>query len=352
MGAKHFFRKHDKTKKRVKSATAVGSDGTAQANPSYQYAMNEFAQTVAPATSNDDGKSKYTRRTEEQQQNLSTPQHQQLYQKKTQKQTQKPQQPNQEKPEEDAEFGTIPHDDQSAASSRRTSEGGGGGDIRYPLSPHGTIPAEYMIYSAFSQTSQSRIHQEQQFFQPTIVDTTYSEQYGDAYLGAPIKYIYPSGYQSMRPRSGPWKLSIFVCMMFTWLSVFIIGHCSDRYENVPQNDIDDDTVLAINTRWCGSRLLYMMWVISMSITGMAAAYMGIIGYIKMRDFVVANGRSQPPGMTGRSDYYVAIRDNHSGSRGEDSKLHRPTIYQADGTPQFWGGHIYRPTQAAVAVTSR
>jgi len=79
--------------------------------------------------------------------------------------------------------------------------------------------------------------------------------------------------------------------------------------------------------------------------------MGIIGYIKMRDFVVANGRSQPPGMTGRSDYYVAIQDGPAGRRGDDSG-YRPSIYQADGTPQFWGGHIYRPTQAAVAVTSR
>jgi hypothetical protein len=29
-----------------------------------------------------------------------------------------------------------------------------------------------------------------------------------------------------------------------------------------------------------------------------------------------------------------------------------SIYQSDGTPQFWGGHIYRPTQAAVAMTNR
>ncbi|CAJ1945613.1 unnamed protein product [Cylindrotheca closterium] len=342
MGVKHIFKKHDKAKKRVKSPGAVGRDGTVQSSPSYQYAINEFAQTVAPATSNDDGKSKYRQQQQELQQNISTPQHQQ-------QQTMPNQQSNIRPQDGDAESGTVVFDDQSTASSRRTNEGGG--DSRYPFSPHGTLPSEYMIYSAFSQTSQSRLHQEQQYYHPTIVDATYDEKYGDAYLGAPIKYIYPSGYQSMRPRSGPWKLSIFVCMMFTWLSVFIIGHCSDHYESIPQYEVDDDTVMAINTRWCGSQLLYMMWVLSMSITGMAAAYMGIIGYIKMRDFAVANGRSQPPGMTGRSDYYVAIRDGPSESRGNDSG-YRPSIYQADGTPQFWGGHIYRPTQAAVAVTSR
>jgi hypothetical protein len=197
-------------------------------------------------------------------------------------------------------------------------------------------------------------------------DATYEEEYGDAYIGGSIRYVYPSGYQSMRPRSGPWKLSIVICMLFTWLSVFIVGHCSDRVDSdvsqYNQNEIDDDE-LVIETRWCGSRLLYMMWVISMLVTGLAAAYCSIIGYIKVRDFAVANSRSQPPGMVGRTDFYAQVDDampppiqetssqGSIASSGHRDNYHVP-IYQADGNPQFWGGHIYRPTQAAVAITSR
>ena len=204
-------------------------------------------------------------------------------------------------------------------------------------------------------------------YPPAMVmpDATYEEEYGDAYIGGPIRYVYPSGYQSMRPRSGPWKLSIVICMLFTWLSVFIVGHCSDYVDSdvsqYNQNEIDDDT-LVIETRWCGSRLLYMMWAISMLVTGLAASYCSIIGYIKVRDFAVANSRSQPPGMMGKTDFYAQVDDakppvnqetSSQGSYGSSHTNHyHVPIYQSDGNPQFWGGHIYRPTQAAVAITSR
>jgi len=223
-------------------------------------------------------------------------------------------------------------------------------------------------------------------------DATYEEWYGDAYVGGPIRYIYPSGYQSMRPRGGPWRLSIIVCLLFTWLSVFIIGHCSDIYNQEGNNnddakDDDDPDNHVINEKWCGSRLLYWMWVISMLITGLASAYCGVIGYIKVRDFAVANTRSQPPGIMtvgdyslssyndgrgssssnnskGNSDYYVPI--GNPGSRPRQPNVsatnfrlqqthpaqYSKTIYQADGTPQFWGNQIYRPNQAAVHTVSR
>ena len=220
-------------------------------------------------------------------------------------------------------------------------------------------------------------------------DATYEEWYGDAYIGGPIRYVYPSGYQSMRPRGGPWRLSIIVCMLFTWLSIFVIGHCSDVYNQEGNNQYLDDAYvydddnpdnMVIDEKWCGSRLLYWMWVISMLITGLASAYCGVIGYIKVRDFAVANARSQPPGIMmvgdhsmsdypdgrnkGNSDFYVPIGDNsqpkpQSGSTTTNFKLqpthpanYTKTIYQADGTPQFWGNQIYRPNQAAVHTVSR
>lgn len=248
----------------------------------------------------------------------------------------------------------------------------------------------------------SHLPQHQQkstYLEPPMPDTTYEEWYGDGYVGGPIKYIYPSGYQSMRPRSGPWKLSIVVCILFTWLSVFVIGHCSDKaaeqydgsynynqhynknnYNNNNNNNNggNDDAnnnggggdegqdqyqyIDDIDTKWCGSVLLYWMWVISMLITGLATAYCGVIGYIKVRDFAVANSRSQPPGVAvSKSDYYVQISGSgrhppryHPPTTGQPvhPSQYQPTIYQADGTPQFWGNQIYRPTQAAVAITSR
>jgi hypothetical protein len=175
-------------------------------------------------------------------------------------------------------------------------------------------------------------------FRLDMPDATYEEIYGEAYTGGTIKYMYPSGYQSMRPRSGPWKLSIAIFLLFIWISIFIVVHCSDRADGYDYSTTVDDDHLIIDIRWCGSRPLYLMWVASMLVTGLSAAYCSVIGYIKVRDFAVANSRSQPPGvLDGKSDYYVSNEDN---------------IYQADGEPQFWGSQIYRPTQAAVAVTSR
>jgi hypothetical protein len=234
--------------------------------------------------------------------------------------------------------------------------------------------------------------------EPSVADSTYEETYGDAYVGGPIKYIYPSGYQSMRPRSGPWKLSIIICLCFTWLSIFVIGHCSDQYSNQnggsmyvggdqvyqyryyyynnnnnnnnnnnengdedeQQQQIDDDQ-FNIETKWCGSRLLYWMWVISMLITGLATAYCSVIGYIMVRDFAVANVRSQPPGvMSGgaKSDYYVQLSSagpgpvGVGGGAGGGGQTGQDQIYQSDGNVRFFGDQIYRPTQAAVATTSR
>jgi hypothetical protein len=262
-----------------------------------------------------------------------------------------------------------------ASQSRQQSSN----NVRFPLHPNDGA------YSAMME--------------PTMPDTTYEESYGDGYVGGPIRYIYPSGYQSMRPRSGPWKLSIVVCLCFTWLSIFVIGHCSDKYNengngavggdtvyqyykyneynannNQQQEQQIDDDEYNIETKWCGSRLLYWMWVISMLITGLATAYCSVIGYIKVRDFAVANVRSQPPGVLAggaKSDYYVQItgsgattsgtggppgrggdRSSSSSSLSQQQGQYNKTIYQADGNPQFWGNQIYRPTQAAVAITSR
>ncbi|KAL7543349.1 hypothetical protein ACHAXR_012669 [Thalassiosira sp. AJA248-18] len=225
-------------------------------------------------------------------------------------------------------------------------------------------------------------------------DAIYEEHYGDAYVDQLIKYLYPAGYQSMRPRSGPWKLSIIIFLLFLWLSVFIVGHCYDRgqreynyyFDNADDaylQEVDDD-MLVMETRWCGSKPLYFMWLVSVWITVLSMSYCSIIGYVKVRDIAVANGRSQPPrmGISGRSDFYVMVEnatvagmdtttslrsdaggDNNSSVEagmtnyssyqdGSSSRRYVPSIYQSDGTPQFWGGHIYRPTQAAVAMTNR
>mmetsp|Transcript_48899 Transcript_48899/g.95589 ORF Transcript_48899/g.95589 Transcript_48899/m.95589 type:complete len:465 (+) Transcript_48899:324-1718(+) len=232
---------------------------------------------------------------------------------------------------------------------------------------------------------------------PRDGDIAYEERYGDSYVGASLKYLYPQGYTGMRPRGGPWKLSLVIFALFCWLSVFIVGHCAQRVQNDQtgnggddyagdddasnKRSYDDDEYM-IETHWCGSKMLYTMWVLSGVVTGLSGAYCAIIGYIKVRDFAVANGRSQPPKVDGKSDYYVRVRGGGMGSgsnggghppntdeggrRVDPSEVssvlptyqknggrhYRTSIYQSDGTPQFWGEFIYHPNQAAVAVTSR
>lgn len=216
--------------------------------------------------------------------------------------------------------------------------------------------------------------------EPEMVDSTYAEHYGDAYTGKPIRYIYPKGYGSMRPRSRPWQIALILCGVFAWLNVFIVGHCADRFENdgddgyYNANQQANDDGQNIDAKWCGSQTLYFVWVLSVALTGLSCAYCSIIGYVKARDFAIANGRSQPPGMVGKTDYYVQIEEDVGQNKrrfsGRDlggkagigyssyqddrdaSNGPKKTIYQADGTPRFFGGHIYKPTQAAVSLTSR
>ena len=186
---------------------------------------------------------------------------------------------------------------------------------------------------------------EQLSFRAGIPDAMYEETYGEAYVGGHIRYIYPSGYGALRPRSFPWKLSIIASVFFMWLSIFVVGHCADQAEIDSSAAADGDAFYEddMDVKWCGSRKIYLLWVLCAIITGLSAAYCLLIGYIKVRDFTVANSRSQPPGVIDtKSDYYVKI---------DDVERNR-SIYQSDGTPQFWGGHIYRPTQAAVAITNR
>lgn len=334
----------------------------------------------------------------------------------------------------------IPEEPRSNTSSdgrteQHQEEGGGSGDDKKSsdrvvtfdssieecgIGPKQTIPPSSTRSTYTSQQSFPTKRTQQQQQSPMMIllqpDAIYEENYGDAYIDKWPKYLYPSGYQSMRPRSGPWKLSIFIFCLFLWLSVFIVGHCYDRGKQygmidddaaVANNDndddgngnndaavddaylaeVDDDAVL-METRWCGSKMLHFMWMISVAITVLAMSYCSIIGYVKVRDIAVAAGRSQPAGTfnggneDGKSDYYSKVdnvsggtgageKDEESGSNpnnnninygndqypsyqaGQDgNRRYEPSIYQSNGMPQFLGGHIYRPTQAAITMTNR
>jgi hypothetical protein len=312
--------KRERPKKRI-SPSARTPEMIRENHPLYQYAIQEYAQTVPSGSQNDDGKViSY-----EESSHTIIQQDEQQQQQQAPLQQQQPSQPS---------LTPLPPSNVSRTRSGQTVAS----DILAP----GLYHTERVPSHLSAQATVAEPHPWPIFSSASDVpDATYEEHYGDAYVGGPLKYVYPSGYKSMRPRSCPWKLSIIVCLLFTWLSVFIVGHCSDRFDQSQhtQADMDDDS-FAIEKQWCGSRLLYLMWVASMLITGLSAAYCSVIGYIQIRDFAVANGRSQVPGIPDvKSDYYVSI----------DQVSH---IYQADGNPQFWAPHIYRPTQAAVAVTSR
>ncbi|KAG7346018.1 hypothetical protein IV203_005085 [Nitzschia inconspicua] len=428
-----FFRKmlggrNNKNKKRV-SPSARTPDGLAASHPLYQYAMKEYAQTVphVEGIMQEDGRIRPSFTMNEDEEAA-------MMVEETIEQQQQ----------------AIHNINAESMATGSVAGGGGGGGAPPPLPSHSMPPAngvapspsilrvpsyksdvsgissvqrayqrivfsprtEYVFSEDMEENNDDQrsyvpphlnpSQQQQQehpyrqkqpsvysYLEPPMPDSTYEEWYGDAYVGGPIKYIYPSGYQSMRPRSGPWKLSIVVCLLFTWLSIFVIGHCSDKaagqydgfynynknYYNQANNNGGDDAQQEqeqhqyydtndIDSKWCGSVLLYWLWVISMLITGLATAYCSVIGYIKVRDFAVANSRSQPPGVAvAKSDYYVQISNNPGRSTlqahnypATGQPIHpskyQPTIYQADGTPQFWGNQIYRPTQAAVAITSR
>jgi hypothetical protein len=340
------------TKQRL-SPTARSAEEIRTQHPMFQYALNEYAQTISAGTQNDDGHiydnstSSWTGYDEQLEippapsalpgarstaSNDPVHQHHQNQHHQQQQQQHQFNHQHQHPP---------PPPPQPMKSDRDSN------------SVHASASdTNYSSNKAMKQSS-FRSH-----FEAEMPDATYEEYYGDAYTGQPMKYIYPSGYQSMRPRSCPWKLSIIVCVCFTWLSIFIVGHCSDQGDQTQyrNDDIDDDS-LVMDIRWCGSRPLYLMWVCSMLITGVSAAYCSVIGYIKVRDFAVANSRSQPPGVVDyKSDFYVQIEDGIPPAASEDGSssvdYYRKTIYQSDGTPQFWGAHIYKPTQAAVAITSR
>lgn len=332
-----------KGKKRL-SPSARTPEAIRQQHPLYQYALNEYSQAIVPGSSNDDGKlieavgSSSSSSYEEIQDRTLPPAPSSLPAVR---------QSNME--------GMSMSDTTNTATTTRGGGGGGGGDIE---STRGTIAQS--ARSAFTAEFRPKVATRSPF-ENDMPYATYEEYYGEAYTGGRIRYIYPSGYTSMRPRSCPWKLSIAVCMLFTWLCVFIVGHCADQadVDQFANEQIDDDA-LAMEIRWCGSHPLYFVWVLSMLITGLSAAYCGVIGYIKLRDFAVANIRSHTPCVDeGKSDYYVRIGDGvvSSSSKatiaGSDvGSSYQPSIYQSDGTPLFWGSHIYRPTQAAVAVTSR
>jgi len=361
-------RKVLRTRKRL-VPTARSPELLRDRHPMYQYALNEYSQTVVSGSSNDDGRKFHTdnQNAEPPSPASAVPAAPSMVSATLQQPRRIPDPPSMSSTQVEPSATNHRLDRQGSGSSTASS--------LYPESYHShnntvaestKAAAQSIVASAPSSPSHNPLRSR---FEDEMPTPAYEEYYGDAYTGAPMKYIYPAGYQSMRPRSWPWRLSMLITVVFTWLSIFIVGHCSDQadadlYYNA---EIEDDTLM-IDIRWCGSRPLYLMWVASMLINGLAAAYCAVIGYVKCRDFAVANTRAQPvsvlwpspvfsPGKGKNpptvSDYYVRLGplDEETASSVSGAP-YRPTIYQADGEPQFWGQEIYRPTQAAVAVTSR
>ena len=81
-----------------------------------------------------------------------------------------------------------------------------------------------------------------------------------------------------------------------------------------------------------------------------------IAYISLRDYVVANCRSQ--GLNSEenknSDYFANNRLQHSNvgvNHGMAYDMHDVNFFQADGTAKFQGRHIKSPLQASTNVVS-
>ena len=197
---------------------------------SYQYAMHEYEQTVEPHSSNDDGRnSSYSRSLSKSNQNQVTSNA--LH----------------------AGFPPVP--------SRSFAESSCGSAMDEDI---------YNFDAELGRNGLSTIepHESSNHIAGILSNfIMYEESYGDSYIGETLRYVYPNGYQSMRPGSGPWKLSIAVFLFFVWLSVFIVGHCSDISE-AEETEVDDVEGNQIEMRWCGSQLLYSAWFLSVVVTGM------------------------------------------------------------------------------------
>lgn len=312
-----------KNRKKLLQQSARTPEGIRDQHPSYQFALNEYAQTVQPGSSNDDGRRAQSTAHEFSSSHEDTEAH---------------------IPEPSTISVNQGHSDQPLQSNPTLNSHRSNSNGPCPHGPLSTVsryPSELRSRAATLSPVMNLNN---------APYSLYEESYGEAYIGGSIKYLYPSGYTSMRPRSCPWKLSIVILLLFTWLSVFIIAHCSDVSHSLGFSKSDDLYY------FCGNHMAKLAWTGSMLVTGLSAAYCSVIGYIKCRDFVVANSRSQPPGVSeGKSDYYMQIDDNGilpAFSNGSDTGNFHSSIYQADGNPLFWGSQIYRPTQAAVAITSR
>ena len=364
-------RKLLRTRRRL-VATARSPELLRDRHPMYQYALNEYAQTVQAGTTNDDGRAlqggaQPSFSTEPPSPASSIPAAPSSLSSASQRLPNPPSlssSPGEPSSTQNLDQ-PVSYDHPSSSSSQSN-----GNSLRQGqdlITESTKAAAQSIVATAPNSPVNNPLRSR---FEDEMPTPGYQEYYGDAYTGAPMKYIYPAGYQSMRPRSWPWRLSMIITVLFTWLSIFIVGHCSDQADaDVYYNaEINDDTLM-IDVRWCGSRPLYLMWVASMLINGLAAAYCGVIGYVKCRDFAVANTRAQPVSVMWSSpslragmeqppavsDYYVRMgygSDVETASSASGAGSYRPSIYQADGEPQFWGQQIYRPTQAAVAVTSR
>jgi hypothetical protein len=236
---------------------------------------------------------------------------------------------------------------------------------------------------------------------------TYNETYGYAFpLGSTSDFIYeyPEGTSSLKPSLIPWRASILIMTLFIVFSVVIIGHCSDladaqKEEEADEDNNNDDQAAAaaaaaeeeefddeyiLEQRWCGNSDLKAIWTGSLIVSLIATAYGSIIGYVRFRDYVVANCRSQTPGVTLRSDYYFIDDDNSSSNaqyngttqqqrhekRAEQRERNEEELYeqlqeqqqghkqkafshyQASGEPRFKGNSIRWPSQAASHVNTR
>jgi len=208
-------------------------NSVASAAVSYRYAMHEYEQTVNPIHSNDDGLSDFVTSIHS---NAAT----NRYQKSG-----LPPVPSRSFAESTS-LADVENDDDNGndydfdiESAVGSHAGSAGGDQLF------NIERQHFLYKDLIM---------------------YEERYGDSYIGESLTYMYPNGYQNMRPGSTPWKMSIGIFAFFVWLSVYIVGHCSDLAA-AQDKAMDDDGADQIEIRWCGSQLLYTAWLASVIVTG-------------------------------------------------------------------------------------
>ncbi|GMH56733.1 hypothetical protein TrLO_g4285 [Triparma laevis f. longispina] len=222
-------------------------------------------------------------------------------------------------------------------------------------------------------SQRSRSTSPQRPLPPSTVPFFYTDTYSTS---KNLSYIYPSSYTFLQPSTFLLRLSLALFLLSTYVCVHIVCKCAYEFEQTfgqrmmedngsgdngdgsgdngsngsgssgsgdttSSNTINYDNYTALELGFCSSHKIYAGYITSSIFVLLSLSYLSLAGYVKLRDYVVANARSQLGGGWERSDYYSKRNE------GEGGKM-----WQSDGEPKWEGRRVMEPSEAAIGVNHR